>query len=56
MWISSQEPFTVDMRYAKIKSNSHSTLSLSQNEVGSSIYVLDGTVEIRNLAGQATFL
>jgi len=56
MWISSWKPFDIDMRYAKIKSSSRATLSLSQNEVGSSIYVLDGTVEVKNLSGQATFV
>jgi hypothetical protein len=56
MWISSKDPVQIDMRYASVRSTGTSLLTLSQNEVGSTIYVLSGTAEVSNLANQSTLL
>lgn len=56
MWLSSESPIQVDMRYASVKTTGNSVLSLSQNEVGSTIYVLSGTAEVSNLANQSTLI
>ncbi|USN58434.1 MAG: hypothetical protein H6767_09395 [Candidatus Peribacteria bacterium] len=44
------------MRYAKLHIGDNSVLSLTQNEVNSIVYLLQGSVEIENLAGKSTVL
>ena len=48
-WVTSDSDTLINMRYGKVSSSGKSVFSLSQNEVGSSIYVLQGTVEVSNL-------
>ncbi|MCH2188251.1 hypothetical protein MK079_00275 [Candidatus Gracilibacteria bacterium] len=55
-WIDSQSDMEVDMRYAKVKIGENTHVSLSQNEVGSSVYLVNGFIEIQNLAGASTLL
>lgn len=56
VWISSNDPLDINLRYAIVKTTGNTILSLSQNEVGSTVYVLGGTVEVSNLGGQSTLL
>jgi len=44
------------MRFAKVAIGNNSTVSVSQNEVGSTIYLLSGIVEVSNIAGKSTVL
>lgn len=55
-WVTSDSDTLINMRYGKVSSSGKSVFSLSQNEVGSSIYVLQWTVEVSNLWGQSTLL
>lgn len=55
-WFSSSSPTNINLRYGTVKTSWRSIISLSQNEVGSTVYVISGTVEVANLWGQTTLL
>lgn len=55
-WFNLKEESTISMKYATIEAKSSSILSLTQNEAGSTIYVLQGSAKISNLAGSSTQL
>ncbi len=55
-WIDSIGDMSVMMRYAHVQIGPDTHVSLSQNEVGSSVYLLSGFAEVKNLAGVSTLL
>lgn len=56
VWIDSAFPLNVDMKFVKLKISENSHISLSQNEVLSSIFVVSWMVEISNLVWKNTVL
>lgn len=56
VWVDSKLPLTVSMRYAMVNIGQNSHVNLTQNEVGSTIYLLDGMVEVKNLGWKSTVL
>lgn len=56
LWVKTNSWVNIEMRYAKVSSNSNSIFSLSQNEVASTIYILSWIVDIKNLAWKTTTL
>ncbi len=56
LWVKNTSPMTINMSYAKVNIGENSTMNLSQNEVGSSVYHLAGFVEVANIAGKNTVL
>lgn len=56
LWVKNKKPITVNMRFANLNIWENSVLNLTQNDVLSTIYLLDGFVEISNLAGKNTVL
>ncbi|NVP17110.1 hypothetical protein HUU51_00110 [Candidatus Gracilibacteria bacterium] len=55
-WIDSLSSFNLDLNFAKLKIDENSHLSVSQNEMGSTVYLISGFVEIENLVGKNTVL
>ena len=49
-WIESQSPISITMRYATINASESVIISLTQNEAGSTVYVLQWTVQVQNSA------
>ena len=47
-WINSVSPIQVTMRYATLTSGDNTIMSLTQNEAGSTIYVLRWNVQVQN--------
>ncbi|MBW7954209.1 hypothetical protein H3C61_00115 [Candidatus Gracilibacteria bacterium] len=56
LWVEALSNITIEMRYAKVLASQNSVFSLSQNEVASTIYVVSGNVEVKNLAGNSTVI
>lgn len=56
MWIDNNNSLEIQMRYANVNASPDSTISLAQNEVGSTIYVISGTAEVKNLAWNSTLV
>lgn len=56
LWVNTQVSQDISMRYANISAWANSTLSFSQNEMWSTIYLLTGFAEVSNLAGESTVL
>lgn len=56
LWVNAEKPLNIEMRYAKVTSTSTAVFSLSQNDVASNIYVVSGSVDISNTAGNTTTL
>ncbi len=56
LWVKNKTPITVNMRFAKLNIWENSVLNLTQNDVLSTIYLLNGFVEVSNLAGKNTVL
>lgn len=48
-WIESQSPVSITMRYAEVNTTWNSIISLTQNEAWSTIYVLRGDIEVKNM-------
>ncbi len=48
-WFDVTEKMHISMRYADVYANSQSIVSLTQNEAGSTIYVLRGSAKVENL-------
>lgn len=55
-WINLAEDTTIAMKYANIEAQADSTLSLTQNEAGSTVYVLAWSAKITNLGWVSTSL
>ena len=55
-WFTLREDANISMRYANIEAPAGSVLSLTQNEAGSTVYVLSGSAKVTNLAGISTLL
>jgi len=56
MWLNSASKISVDMRFAKVKVWENTNISFSQNEMWSTIYLLNGFAEVSNLVGESTVL
>lgn len=56
VWLKNSSNLTVAMRYASLDIGEESVVNMSQNEVGSTVYLLKGFIEVRNLAGKNTVL
>ena len=55
-WFTLASDSSISMRYANIEAPAESVLSLTQNEAGSTIYVLSGSAKVSNLAWVSTLL
>ncbi len=56
VWLDTEKPVDVNMNFAKLKVWENSHLSLSQNEVSSTVYLVSWFVEVSNLAWRNTVL
>lgn len=56
LFVKSITPTEINMKYIKVKVWENSVVSLNQNEVSSTVYLLDWTAEIANLAGKSWVL
>lgn len=56
IWFNTNGNLDVNSKFASIKMWENSHVSLDQNEMASTIYALNGIVEVVNLAGQNTLL
>lgn len=56
LWINSSTKLNMNMKYASISLWEKSHLSLAQNEVWSTIFLLSWTAEVRNLVWESTVL
>lgn len=56
VWINTISPINIDMTFAKLKIWDDTNISLSQNEVGSTIYLISWFVEVSNLSWRTTVL
>ncbi len=55
-WVNTSKPLNVKMKFARVKMWENSHVSMSQNEMASTIYVISGFVEVENLVGQNTLV
>ena len=55
-WFELSSDARISMRYANIEAPAGSILSLTQNEAGSTVYVLAGSAKVTNLAWVSTLL
>lgn len=55
-WIDSLSSFNLDLNFAKLKIDENSHLSVSQNEMWSTVYLISWFVEIENLVWKNTVL
>ncbi|MCH8518720.1 hypothetical protein LAT59_03080 [Candidatus Gracilibacteria bacterium] len=53
-WISTSDPSTITMRYATVTASRDTIVSLTQNEAGSTVYVLKGSAQVENMVGVQT--
>ena len=56
VWVKSNQPTDIKLRYASANVSADSVVSITQNEVGSTLYVLQWSAEISNLGWQSTLL
>lgn len=56
IWVNSDSTTNVDMKFAKLKIHPNSHVSLSQNEVSSTVNVVSWKVEVANLVWKNTIL
>lgn len=56
LWVQAKSKLSIDLKYLKVSSSSEAVYSLSQNDVASSIYVLDWVVEVKALNDTSTVL
>lgn len=55
-WVNTSKPLNVKMKFARVKMWENSHVSMSQNEMASTVYVINGFVEVENLVGQNTLV
>lgn len=55
-WFDIKSDTKIALQYASVESPANSILSLTQNEAGSTIYVLAGSAKVSNLSGVSTSL
>lgn len=51
-WVNTSTPLNVKMKFARVKMGENSHVSMSQNEMASTVYVIAGYVEVENLVGK----
>ena len=56
LWLNSEDGVNVDMRFASVKVWNNSNISFSQNEMGSTVYLVNWFAEVVNLAWESTVL
>ncbi len=55
-WFELKDDTNISMKFANIQARADSVLSLTQNEAGSTIYILSWSAKVANLAGRETLL
>lgn len=55
-WVNTSKALNVKMKFARVKMWENSHVSMSQNEMASTVYVINGFVEVENLVGQNTLV
>lgn len=55
-WVNTSKALNVKMKFARVKMWENSHVSMSQNEMASTVYVISGFVEVENLVGQNTLV
>lgn len=56
LWLDSTSAVNIEMKFAKVKIGDKSHVSFSQNEMWSTIYLIDWSAEIENLVWKSTVL
>jgi len=56
LWIDSITPVNLDMKFANVKIGENSHVSFSQNEMGSTVYLVSWFAEVSNLVWKTTVL
>ncbi len=56
LWVKANDDINISMKFANISIKKWSVVSLNQNDVESTIYVLKGMAEVSNLAGVSTMV
>lgn len=56
LFVNSSSNLTINMKFWKVLIWQNSAVSISQNEMSSSVYLLDWTAEVRNLAWKSSVL
>lgn len=56
LWVNTIAPFTLNTRYADVNISENTSVSVNQNEVATTIYVLKWTAEVETLAWKQTIL
>lgn len=56
LWVNSETKTNINLKYASVTAWEKTHLSLSQNEMWSTVYLLSWEVEVRNLAWKSTVL
>ncbi len=55
-WVNTSKALNVKMKFARVKMWENSHVSMSQNEMASTVYVISWFVEVENLVGQNTLV
>jgi hypothetical protein len=56
IWVNAYSKLNIAMNFANLTIDPNTHLSLVQNEMSSTIYLISGFVEVSNLAGKSTVL
>ena len=56
LWVNLKWPQKINMRYGSVFAKENSVFSITQNEVGSTVYMLSGVADITNLSGRSVVL
>lgn len=56
LWMNTSKALDVKMKFARVKMSENSHVSMSQNEMASTVYVISGFVEVENLVGKNTLV
>ena len=56
LWLNLDAAQKINMRYGSIFAKDNSVLSITQNEAGSTVYMMNGVADISNLSGRSVVL
>jgi len=56
IWVQAPAKTSINLRYGTVELMADTVASFTQNEVGSTIYILKGSAEAKNLSGQSVLL
>jgi hypothetical protein len=54
VWIGSKVPLEIDVIFGVVNISANSYVNLIKNEVATTVYVLNGSAEVKNKAGKST--